>query len=174
MASTALAREFERVRQELCRAGIPVHVPWSLSVADGSSMVITPLETDGRPLGFGDLIATSVRYADGRAAAASKDADLHRAVYARGKHRAVLICRPPYAMTLGTMGAQLTCGKRTVAVIECKELAKHPRAEGGVELLLLKGNAVLAASVDPAACLDAVVTLETECAKQLAGVSRAG
>jgi hypothetical protein len=174
LISTVLVREFERVRQELCRAGVPVHVPWSLSIADGSTMVITPADAGAQPLAHADLVATSLHYGDGRAARASKDADLHRAAYARGRHRAVLICRPPYAMTVGSMQPQLVCGKRTVAAIDCAELAKHPRTFAD-ELILLKGNALLSAGVDPASCLEAVLALEQGCMKQLGGgVSRPG
>lgn len=172
MITTALHREFERVRLELSRAGVPVHVPWSLSVAEGSALVITPASAGIDPLTFGDLVETTLHYADGRAARAPADADLHRALYARGRHRAVLVCRPPYAMTLAAMQPVLKVGRKTVAVIEKEALATHPRSFAGDEVLALKGCCVVVGSVDPAACFDALQTLESSCRASLPGLSR--
>lgn len=174
MISTSLVREFERVRLELWRAGIPVHVPWSLSVAQGSALIITPSAAGAEPLAFGDLVQTTLHYADGRAARASADAPLHRAMYARGRHRAVLVCRPPYAMTLAAMGAPLELGGRLVPVLAMEALAGHPRSFSGDEVLLLEGQAALVGAVDAGACLDAVRGLEDGCRGLLPGSSRTG
>lgn len=172
MSSTALLREFERVRLELCRAGIPVHIPWSLSVAEGSSLIITPGTAGGDPLQYGDLVETTLHYSDGRAARAPKDAALHRAIYARGRHRAVLVCRPPYAMTLAAMQPSLSVKGKPVAVIAPDALKDLPRKFAGDDLLVLKGEAALVGSVDPGACLDAMRALEDACRGGLPGLSR--
>lgn len=172
MISTGLVREFERVRLELCRAGIPVHVPWSLSVADASALVITCASVGSAPLKFEDLVETTLHYADGRAACATQDAGLHRAMYARGRHRAVLVCRPPYAMTLAAMQPQLTVAGRAVPVIAADGLAALKRTFAGDERVVLKGQAAVVGSVDAGSCLDAMRALEDACRGALPGLSR--
>jgi len=146
-------REFDRVREELCRAGIPAS---SLSVSDGSTITIT--SRDGRA-----LVRTSLHYRDGRAAEASADVELHRAMYARSRHRAVLVCQPPYVMTLASMGK--------VSVVEALE--KLPRAHtAACEVVVVKGRAAVAGAIDADACLDAMLGLERRCREQLPGASR--
>ena len=145
-------REFERVREALCRAGIPAS---SLSISNGSSMTITSR------CGF-DEIPTSLHYRDGRAAEATPDIELHRAMYARSRHRAVLVCQPPYAMTLASMGKLATVDG----------LEQHPRKFAASEILIVKGRAVVTGGVDPEACLAAVIAFETSSRGQLPGASR--
>lgn len=172
MITTALVREFERVRQELCRAGIPVHVPWSLSVSDGASMVVT-CASPRIPLTFDGVVETRLHYTDGRAVCASKDIVFHRAMYARGRHRAVLVCRPPYAMTLASLQPELAIAGRKVPVIAPDGLSSLKRSFVGDEIVLLKTESAIVGSVDPASCLAAMVALEHACRGALPGLSRA-
>ncbi|MBI4863697.1 MAG: class II aldolase/adducin family protein [Candidatus Riflebacteria bacterium] len=174
MASTTILREFERIRQALARAGIPVHIPWSLSLRDCGEIVITADALPDRPLDYQDLICTSFHYADGRVGAASSDLPLHRAIYGSTRCRAVLVCRPPHGMTLACVRDALVAGGWSVPVVDPARLPAGRSVEAEVATLItarpvvaVRTGAFVVATHDPASCLAAIEAVEAASVREL-------
>jgi ribulose-5-phosphate 4-epimerase/fuculose-1-phosphate aldolase len=154
--SSALVFEFDAVREGLRRAGIPITTGWSLSVRDGNDLVITGRCAADR-LGLTDLVRTSLAYADGFVDDASADLPLHRVVYGASRHRAVLVCRPPYAMTLAA--GQDRLGVR-VPVVAARGELDRALAAGAV---VIRADAAVFAGHVPGSCLESARALEAAC-----------
>jgi len=162
--TTGLLREFNSVRQGLLLARIPVHVRWSLSTRIDSSIVITPARIVDRPFLHEDLVTTNLFYRDGQALLASPDLRLHREIYAGTRHRSVLTCLPPHAMTLASMNDSMPLSAGSLKVLE-----EGPQLLGNLTRLLrngsaglIRGQTLVAAALDPTSCLEVVRRIESE------------